>query len=73
MDAIVLGVVLFFEIGLKLIGAVAGAVAPTPGPPFEGPVVYEVRTATAEEISAAAAELPELLRRAEEAAARARQ
>lgn len=39
-----------------------------PVPPPEPLVVHEVRTATDEEISAAAAEVPELLRRAHEAA-----
>ena len=64
-------VVLFFEVGLKLIAVAVGAATPASGPPYEGPVVYEVRTASDEEIAAAAAEVPELLRRAEEASVKA--
>ncbi len=68
MDALALALVLFLEVGLKLIGVgfvVADAVKHSS---FEGPPTeYRARIATEEEIAAAALELPELLRRAEEA------
>jgi hypothetical protein len=74
IEAVALGVALFLEVGIKLIAVAVGAATPAGGPPFEGPPAsYEVSVATDEEISAAAAELPELLRRAEEARERARQ
>ena len=61
-----LGLVLFFEVGLELVAATAAAIAPAAPPPT--PLgTHEARTATAEEISAATAELPELWRRAEAA------
>ncbi len=75
MDPFTLGG-LAFEAFRLLVGGATAAVSATATPPTEPPgqalVVHEVRSATDAEIAAAALEVPELMRRAEEAAERNR-
>ena len=74
MDALALALLLFFDVGLKLIGVGLVVADAMKRSPLEGPQTeYRVRIATEAEIAAAALEVPDLLRRAEEAAERARQ